>query len=80
MTTTTLFQNLSSRRGTVAWLANVIFCHHSQRARELRNLALVADHVIGGDFDGIQFNRGDETVSMGWGEFAAASKKELLAD
>lgn len=74
-----MYANLSKRGGHVAWLANVIFCHHSSPARELRNLAIIADRVVGGDFDGIQFNANGGTVSMTWGEFGRATAANLAA-
>ena len=74
-----LYANLSKRGGHVAWLANVIFCHHAAPARSLRNLAAVADRVVNGDFDGITFNAGDDTRRMEWAEFSRASAAHLAA-
>jgi len=72
-----LFRNLATRKGLVAWLANVIFCHHTSPTRRLRNLAAVADRVVAGDFEGITFNAGGATRRLTWAEFQRATAAEL---
>ena len=74
-----LYANLSTRGGAVAWLANVILCHHTNPTKRLRRLASVAERVVDGDFDGLRFGARGTTVRMSWSDFERATAAELAA-
>ena len=68
MTKNTAYAILRTRKGIVSWLANIIFCHHTNPARRLRNLLRVSDRVVSGDFEGITLNGAGR---LSWAEFEA---------